>query len=70
VLGKQRQPLNRESRVDRCYRSSRIFDANRSILRSTSTINCRAEKTPAERKNHFCISKKYGRFPFELLPRP
>jgi hypothetical protein len=27
------------------------------------------EKTPAERKNQFIFLDKYGRFPFELLPR-
>src|SRR5262245_57057990 len=26
-------------------------------------------KTPAERKNQFLYLEKYGRFPFELLPR-
>src|SRR5258708_9395753 len=47
-----------------------FFDANRSILlQHVNDPFVGAEKTPAERKNQFLYLEKYGRFPFELLPR-
>ena len=47
-----------------------FFDANRSILlQHVNDPFITVEKTPAERKNQFIYLDKYGRFPFELLPR-
>jgi hypothetical protein len=47
-----------------------FFDANRSFLLQhvTDPLDVIA-KTPAERHNHFIALDKYGRFPFEILPR-
>jgi hypothetical protein len=47
-----------------------FFDANRSFLLQhvTDPLDALA-KTPAERHNHFIALDKYGRFPFETLPR-
>src|SRR5580765_1891782 len=47
-----------------------FFDANRSVL--LDHINdpfVTVAKTPAERKNQFLYREKYGRFPFDSLPR-
>jgi hypothetical protein len=46
------------------------FEANRAVL-SQHVTNPLDEipKTPAERHNHFIALDKYGRFPFEALPR-
>jgi hypothetical protein len=46
------------------------FEANRALL-SQHVTNPLDEitKTPAERHNHFIALEKYGRFPFEALPR-
>jgi len=47
-----------------------FFDANRAILlQHVNDPSANAEKTPAERRNQFLFLDKYGRFPFELLPR-
>lgn len=47
-----------------------FFDANRSILlQHVNDPFAPAEKTPAERRNQFLYLEKYGRFPFEELPR-
>jgi len=47
-----------------------FFDANRSILlQHVNDPFVTVEKTPAEHKNQFIYLDKYGRFPFELLPR-
>src|SRR2546429_7732831 len=47
-----------------------FFDTNRSFLLQhvTDPLDVIA-KTPAERHNHFIALDKYGRFPFETLPR-
>jgi hypothetical protein len=47
-----------------------FFDANRNllVLHVTDPLDASA-KTPAERHNHFILLEKYGRFPFEALPR-
>lgn len=47
-----------------------FFEANRSSLvqHVTDPLDALA-KTPAERRNHFIALDKYGRFPFEALPR-
>jgi hypothetical protein len=47
-----------------------FFEANRSfiILHVTDPLDAEA-KTPAEKHNHYLYLDKYGRFPFELLPR-
>src|SRR5260370_36181755 len=47
-----------------------FFDTNRSFLLQhvTDPLDVIA-KTPAERHNHFIALDKYGRFPFEPLPR-
>jgi hypothetical protein len=47
-----------------------FFEANRSfiMLHVTDPLDAEA-KTPAEKHNHYLYLDKYGRFPFELLPR-
>jgi hypothetical protein len=47
-----------------------FFEANRGLLvqHVTDPLDSVA-KTPAERRNHFIALDKYGRFPFEALPR-
>jgi hypothetical protein len=47
-----------------------FFETNRSfiILHVTDPLDAEA-KTPAEKHNHYLYLDKYGRFPFELLPR-
>jgi hypothetical protein len=46
------------------------FEANRSFLAQHVTDPLEAEaKTPAERHNHYIRLDKYGRFPFDALPR-
>ena len=47
-----------------------FFDTNRSFLLQhvTDPLDVIAE-TPAERHNHFIALDRYGRFPFETLPR-
>ncbi|PYT63830.1 MAG: hypothetical protein DMG35_02675 [Acidobacteria bacterium] len=47
-----------------------FFEANRAVLfqHVTDPFDSLA-KTPAERRNHFIALDKYGRFPFEALPR-
>jgi hypothetical protein len=47
-----------------------FFEANRSfiILHVTDPLDAEA-KTPAEKHNHYLYLDKYGRFPYELLPR-
>jgi hypothetical protein len=46
------------------------FEANRGFLiqHVTDPLDSMT-KTPAERRNHFIALDKYGRFPFEALPR-
>jgi hypothetical protein len=46
------------------------FESNRSFLvqRVTDPLEA-AGKNPAERRNHYIRFEKYGRFPFEALPR-
>src|SRR6266478_6137220 len=47
-----------------------FFDANRGFLLQHVTDPLDAiSKTPAERRNHFILLERYGRFPFEALPR-
>jgi hypothetical protein len=47
-----------------------FFDANRAILlQHVNDPFVSVAKTPAERKNQFLYLDKYGRFPFEVLPR-
>lgn len=47
-----------------------FFEANRTILSQHVTDPLDAiAKTPPERHNHFILLDKYGRFPFEALPR-
>ena len=47
-----------------------FFDANRSILlQHVNDPLLSLEKTPSERRNQFLFLDKYGRFPFETLPR-
>jgi hypothetical protein len=47
-----------------------FFDTSRSdLLDHVNDPFVTVEKTPAERKNQFLYLEKYGRFPFELLPR-
>jgi hypothetical protein len=47
-----------------------FFETNRNFLLQHVTDPLDAvAKTPAERHNHFLYLDKYGRFPFELLPR-
>jgi hypothetical protein len=47
-----------------------FFETNRALLvqHVTDPLDAVA-KTPAERRNHFIALDKYGRFPFETLPR-
>jgi hypothetical protein len=47
-----------------------FFEANRALLvqHVTDPLDAIA-KNPAERHNHFILLDKYGRFPFEALPR-
>jgi hypothetical protein len=47
-----------------------FFETNRSFIvpHVTDPLDVEA-KTPAERRNHVLYLDKYGRFPFELLPR-
>ena len=47
-----------------------FFDSNRGLLVQHVTDPIDAiTKTPTERHNHFILLDKYGRFPFEALPR-
>ena len=47
-----------------------FFEANRALLSQHVTDPLDAiAKSPAERHNHFILLDKYGRFPFEALPR-
>ena len=47
-----------------------FFEANRALLSQHVTDPLDAiVKSPAERHNHFILLDKYGRFPFEALPR-
>jgi hypothetical protein len=47
-----------------------FFEGNRSILLQHVTDPLEAiEKTPSERHHHFLFLDKYGRFPFDSLPR-
>jgi hypothetical protein len=47
-----------------------FFEANRTflVLHVTDPLDAEA-KTPAEKHNHFLYLDKYGRFPFQALPR-
>jgi hypothetical protein len=47
-----------------------FFETNRSfiVLHVTDPLDAET-KTPAEKHNHYLYLDKYGRFPFELLPR-
>jgi hypothetical protein len=47
-----------------------FFESNRGLLSQhvTDPLDAMA-KSPAERHNHFILLDKYGRFPFEALPR-
>jgi hypothetical protein len=47
-----------------------FFETNRSyiILHVTDPLDAEA-KTPTEKHNHYLYLDRYGRFPFELLPR-
>jgi hypothetical protein len=49
---------------------SAFFESNRGLLvqHVTDPLDAVA-KSPAERHNHFILLDKYGRFPFEALPR-
>ena len=47
-----------------------FFDASRAeLLNHVNDPFVTVAKTPAERKNQFLFLEKYGRFPFELIPR-
>jgi hypothetical protein len=47
-----------------------FFESNRGLLVQHVTDPLDAlSKTPTERHNHFILLDKYGRFPFEALPR-
>jgi hypothetical protein len=47
-----------------------FFEASRAeLLNHVNDPFVNVEKIPAERKNQFLYLEKYGRFPFELLPR-
>src|ERR1700747_2801366 len=47
-----------------------FFDTNRAeLLNHVNDPFVTVAKTPAERKNQFLFLEKYGRFPFELIPR-
>jgi hypothetical protein len=47
-----------------------FFDANRAILlQHVNDPFTSTEKLPAERRNQFLYLEKYGRFPFDNLPR-
>lgn len=47
-----------------------FFENNRSfVLQHVSDPAAAARKNPLERKNEFLYLEKYGRFPFEALPR-
>jgi len=47
-----------------------FFDSNRALLVQHVTDPLDAvKKTPSERRNHFILLDKYGRFPFDALPR-
>lgn len=47
-----------------------FFDANRAVLlQHVNDPFAASQKTPAERRHQFLSLDKYGRFPFELLPR-
>src|SRR5258708_2542958 len=47
-----------------------FFDNSRAeLLNHVNDPFVPVAKTPAERKNQFLYLEKYGRFPFELLPR-
>jgi hypothetical protein len=52
------------------YDARAFFEANRSyfILHVNDTLNL-VDKNPGERNNHFIELDKYGKFPFEALPR-
>jgi len=47
-----------------------FFDANRSflIMHVTDPLDA-STKSPTERRNHYIYLEKYGRFPYEALPR-
>src|SRR5512136_1700002 len=47
-----------------------FFELNRTVLAQHVSDPLDAfRKTPAERHNHFLYLDKYGRFPFDALPR-
>lgn len=47
-----------------------FFDANRAeLLNHVNDPLSTVEKTPTERRNQFLYLEKYGRFPFDTLPR-
>ena len=47
-----------------------FFESSRSILyEHVNDPFVTVAKTPAERKNQFLYLEKYGRFPFDTLPR-
>lgn len=52
------------------YDARAFFDANRSyfIQHVNDTLNL-VDKNPGERNNHFIELDKYGKFPFDTLPR-
>jgi hypothetical protein len=69
--GKNGQTLVVNKAIDTLPPDARaFFETNRSfiILHVTDPLDAEA-KTPAERHNHYLYLDKYGRFPFELLPR-
>jgi hypothetical protein len=69
--GKNGQTLVVNKAIDTLPPDARaFFETNRSfiILHVTDPLDAEA-KTPAEKHNHYLYLDKYGRFPFELLPR-
>lgn len=69
--GKNGQTLVVNKAIDTMPPDARaFFETNRSyiILHVTDPLDAEA-KTPAEKHNHYLYLDKYGRFPFELLPR-
>jgi hypothetical protein len=69
--GKNGQTLVVNKAIDTLPPDARaFFETNRSyiILHVTDPLDAEA-KTPTEKHNHYLYLDKYGRFPFELLPR-
>jgi hypothetical protein len=69
--GRSAQRLVANKAIDTLPQDIRpFFDANRSflIMHVTDPLDANT-KSPGERHNHYIYLEKYGRFPFEALPR-